>query len=150
MRMHRHSYQQHRLLAAHAGALDLALGGRVTVDGVGNAPDEESLAQRVEEPLPKLAHRQRPEDDLGGDDEDDGWNDAPGPALLVHEVAENEPHGLQGAQGEQHLKLRVIDGVELGNGVFDILPQVLVLEDERQIEEVEQQHEGRVEKRAPP
>lgn len=43
-------------------------------------------------------------------------------------------------QGEEGFQLRVIDRVELGDGVLHVLAEVFVLEDEGQIEEVEQQH----------
>lgn len=143
MMMHRQRaarHDEHRLLAAHAGLLHLAFRCRVAEDGVSDAPQEECLAQGVEEPLAKLVHGQAPDDELAGGDERESRGDAPNTPPLVHEIAQDEPYGLERSQGEEGFQLRVIDRVELGDGVLHVLAEVFVLEDEGQIEEVEQQH----------
>ena len=42
----------------------------------------------------------------------------------------------------------MVDGIELVDGILDVLAQILVLKDKREIEEVEQQHGRGEEERA--
>ena len=44
----------------------------------------------------------------------------------------------------------MVDGIELVDGILDVLAQVLVLKDKREVEEVEEQHGCSVEKRVAP
>ena len=44
----------------------------------------------------------------------------------------------------------MVDGIELVDGILDVLAQVLVLKDKREIEEIEQQHSRGKEERATP
>lgn len=100
--------------------------------------------------MAKLVHGQAQRDDFACRDEGQGWGEAQNAAALVHEIAQYEPHGLESAQGEQYLQLRMVDGIELVDGILDVLAQVLVLKDKREVEEVEQQHGCSVEKRVAP
>ena len=77
-------------------------------------------------------------------DEAHGWSDAHRHPFLAEEIQGDQPQGFQDAEGEEYPQGRLVDGVEHFEGELGVLSEVFVLENERQIEEVEQEERHHV------
>ena len=131
-------------MTAQSRLLDLAFGGAVAHEHVAEAPQQEHLAHAVEQPLLVLPFGEGDDHDGAEHDEAHGWSDAHRHPFLAEEIQGDQPQGFQDAEGEEYPQGRLVDGVEHFEGELGVLSEVFVLENERQIEEVEQEERHHV------